>query len=38
MPRVARIVVKEYPHHIVQRGNNRQDVFFDDQDKKYYLT
>jgi len=37
MPRIARIVVKEYPHHIIQRGNNRQDVFFDDKDKKYYL-
>jgi putative transposase len=37
MPRVARIVVKDYPHHIVQRGNNRQNVFFDDQDKEYYL-
>ena len=37
MSRVARIVVKEYPHHVVQRGNNRQTVFFDAQDKKYYL-
>ncbi len=37
MPRVARIVVKGYPHHIVQRGNNRQNVFFDEQDKNYYL-
>ena len=30
MPRVARIVIPNCPHHITQRGNNRQDVFFVD--------
>jgi len=25
------------PHHITQRGNNRQDVFFTDQDRIRYL-
>jgi putative transposase len=25
------------PHHIVQRGNNRQDVFFVDDDRRAYL-
>jgi len=31
MPRVARIITPQYPHHITQRGNNRADVFFDDE-------
>ena len=26
------------PHHVVQRGNNRQDVFFVDDDRKVYLS
>jgi len=26
------------PHHVVQRGNNRQDVFFVDDDRRLYLT
>jgi len=30
MLRVARIIAPQYPHHITQRGNNRADVFFDD--------
>lgn len=25
------------PHHIVQRGNRRQDVFFGDSDKNHYI-
>ena len=37
MPRIARIVVKEYPHHITQRGNYRQTVFSDDSDYEFYL-
>ncbi|MCK4342749.1 MAG: transposase [Phycisphaerae bacterium] len=38
MPRVARIVIPDCPHHVTQRGNNRQDVFFDDDDRRMYLT
>ena len=38
MPRLARIVIPGVPHHIVQRGNNRQDVFFVDDDRKAYLS
>ncbi len=38
MPRIARIVVPDYPHHITQRGNYRQDVFRDDADRRHYLT
>jgi putative transposase len=26
-----------YPHHVTQRGNNRQDVFLQDEDRRCYL-
>jgi len=38
MPRIARIVIPGCPHHITQRGNNRQDVFFVDDDRQRYLA
>ena len=38
MPRVARVVVPGVPHHVTQRGNNRQDVFFDDEDRRLHLA
>lgn len=37
MPRKARIVIPNLPHHILQRGNRRQQVFFNDEDRKVYL-
>ena len=37
MPRVARIVIPGLPHHVTQRGNNHQDVFFTDDDRRAYL-
>ncbi|MBS3819951.1 transposase [bacterium] len=37
MPRVARVVIPGFPHHIIQRGNRRQKVFFQDEDKAFYL-
>lgn len=37
MPRGARIVVPEMPHHVVQRGNRKQQVFFTEGDFEYYL-
>lgn len=37
MPRIARIVCVDHPHHISQRGNNKQTVFFDIEDRKLYL-
>jgi putative transposase len=37
MPRVARVVIPEIPHHVTQRGNNRQDVFFVKDDRRVYL-
>jgi len=36
--RVARIVVPGVPHHITQRGNNRQPVFSTDRDRLDYLS
>lgn len=38
MARSARVVVPGLPHHIVQRGNRLQKVFFSDEDKQAYLT
>ena len=37
MARVARLVAEGMPHHVVQRGNRRQQVFFSDGDKEAYL-
>jgi putative transposase len=37
MPRKSRIVLPNYPHHIIQRGHNRQTVFACDDDYLYYL-
>ncbi len=37
MPRIARAVAVGVPHHVTQRGNNRQDVFFVDEDRAAYL-
>jgi hypothetical protein len=28
MPRLARVVFENVPHHVTQRGNRRQKVFF----------
>lgn len=38
MPRLARITADNHPCHITQRGNNRQDVFLDDDDRTAYLA
>ncbi|MGK2906657.1 MAG: REP-associated tyrosine transposase [Desulfuromonadales bacterium] len=37
MPRSSRAVAVGYPHHVTQRGNNREPVFFDDADRFAYL-
>ena len=37
MPRAARIVIPGVPHHVVQRGNRRQPVFFSDADRNHYV-
>ena len=37
MPRVSRIVLPNFPHHIIQRGHNRQTVIASYDDYQYYL-
>jgi putative transposase len=37
MARLARIVVPGVAHHVTQRGNRRQDVFFEDTDYAAYV-
>jgi putative transposase len=38
MARLARLVVPGLPHHITQRGNRRERVFFGDDDYRAYLA
>ncbi|MGJ7517063.1 transposase [Pseudomonas baetica] len=38
MPRMGRVVLPNYPHHVVQRGHNRQVVFAAAEDYQRYLT
>jgi putative transposase len=38
MPRLARAVAPDFPHHLIQRGNRRQPVFFNEDDYQLYLT
>ena len=37
MPRRARILLANTPHHVVQRGHNRCKVFAAPEDYEYYL-
>lgn len=37
MPRIARIVAPGHPYHITQRGNYRQKIFRNDEDRSQYL-
>ncbi|MCP4234008.1 MAG: transposase [Aestuariibacter sp.] len=37
MPRQARTVFAGVPHHITQRGNRREEVFYTDEDRTTYL-
>ncbi|MFO7607124.1 MAG: transposase [Desulfurivibrionaceae bacterium] len=37
MARIARVVVPNIPHHIIQRGNRRMDTFFSEADYREYL-
>jgi putative transposase len=38
MARLARVVVPDCPHHVTQRGNYQQEVFFSDTDRSTYLA
>jgi putative transposase len=37
MARIARLVIPGAPHHVTQRGNNRKQIFFSNQDYLLYL-
>ena len=37
MPRMARVVVPNFPHHVVQRGHNRNAVFVQETDYACYI-
>ncbi|MBF0273576.1 MAG: transposase [Magnetococcales bacterium] len=37
MARLARAVIPGEPHHVTQRGNRRQQTFFQDEDYRLYL-
>jgi putative transposase len=37
MAKIARAVAPEIPHHVIQRGNGRQQTFFNDEDYQAYL-
>ena len=38
MARLARVVIPGVAHHVTQRGNRRQEVFFRDEDYLAYLS
>jgi len=37
VPRFARVVIPQCPHHVTQRGNERRDIFFTPADRQVYL-
>jgi len=37
MPRMGRVVLPNFPHHVVQRGHDRQIVFASEVDFRRYL-
>lgn len=37
MPRRSRLILPEVPHHVIQRGNNRDACFYADEDYQCYL-
>ena len=37
MPRRPRIIIPGIAHHVTQRGNNRQQVFYSDDQRRFYL-
>ena len=37
MPRGPRFILAGVPHHVISRGNNRQQIFFEDEDIARYL-
>ncbi|MGA0570198.1 transposase [Variovorax sp. VNK109] len=38
MARLPRLTLPDYPHHVIQRGNNRQPVFLSRGDREFFLS
>ncbi len=38
MARLPRLNLPGVPQHVIQRGNNREACFFEEQDYKVYLS
>ncbi len=38
MARKARVVVPGCPHHVTHRGNLRAEIFFREEDRRFYLN
>jgi putative transposase len=38
MARQARLILPGHPHHVLVRGNNRQSIFVDDEDRRRLLS
>jgi len=38
MARLSRYALAHIPHHVLQRGNNRGPIFFDERDRPKFLT
>lgn len=38
LPRQTRLILEGHAHHIIQRGNNRQVIFFEDADRRFFLS
>ena len=37
MPRLPRFILVGHPQHVIVRGNNREPIFYADEDYKFYL-
>jgi putative transposase len=38
MARLPRLTLADHPHHVIQRGNNRQPIFVDSEDRERMLA
>lgn len=38
MARLPRLTIAGFPHHVIQRGNDRRAIFVDDADRERYLA
>ena len=37
MARLPRFVITGHPQHVIIRGNNREPIFYSDEDYRFYL-